>query len=539
MPARGPGSLSRNVSWIVVLLVLALGLTLALCWQAIEAARSHRAAAEKILRDDAALAAAEYLRRARNEVGYFAYYPALRIVTDAERASGRLPDPSALPTAPTIAPLSFIRTIVSLDLETNRVAMSPPATGERASWLEANLPGLVREKAPPRGELVVSHALVAGQPLTLVFGRSPSASPPRALGFEVNLAALGPTWRKALEAGPLLPAAISGTVRGEDAVYLELSDPWGRTLLQTNGRFDPAFGASRVIQEPGDLLDGLTLRTSIAPSTAASLLGGRLPVERLPWLVLAGALAAGLLMAAILLARRERAVARLREDFVSSVSHELRTPLSQIRLFAETLRLDRVRTPEERRRSLEIIDQEARRLTQLVENALAVSRSERGAGAIAPREQDVAEILRRAVEGFEPLAVAAGARVVTDLPATAAGVVDADALRQVVVNLLDNAVKYGPRGQSVSVRLENEGGQLFLSVEDEGPGVPARDRERIFERFVRLDRDRASERAGAGIGLAVARELVRQHGGTIRAEGGARGGARFVVRIPAQAETPA
>ena len=117
--------------------------------------------------------------------------------------------------------------------------------------------------------------------------------------------------------------------------------------------------------------------------------------------------------------------------------------------------------------------------------------------------------------------------------------VDADALRQVVVNLLDNAVKYGPRGQSVSVRLENEGGQLFLSVEDEGPGVPARDRERIFERFVRLDRDRASERAGAGIGLAVARELVRQHGGTIRAEGGARGGARFVVRIPAQAETPA
>jgi signal transduction histidine kinase len=539
MPARGLASLSRNVSWIVVLLVAALGLTLALSWQAIEAARSHRAAAEKTLRDDAALAAAEYLRRARNEVGYFAFYPALRIVTDAERASGRLPDPAALPSARTIAPLSFIRTIVSVDLDSNRVATSPPASGERAAWLDANFPRLVREKAPPRGELVAAHALAGGQPMTLVFGRSPSALPPRALGFEVDLAALAPTWRKALEEGPLLPPAISGAARSEDSVYLELLDPWGRTLLATKGRFDPAFGATRAVQGPEDLLEGLTIRTSIAPSAAANLVAGGFPPARLPWLFLAGALAASLLVAAMILARRERAIARLREDFVASVSHELRTPLSQIRLFAETLRLDRVRTPEERRRSLEIIDQEARRLTQLVENALAISRSGRGTAAIAPREQDVAGILRGALEGFEPLAAAAGARVVAEIPETAAGVVDGDALRQVVVNLLDNAVKYGPRGQSVAVRLESEAGRLFLSVEDEGPGVPARDRERIFERYVRLDRDRASHRAGAGIGLAVARDLVHRHGGTIRAEAGARGGARFIVSLPANPEARA
>jgi signal transduction histidine kinase len=109
--------------------------------------------------------------------------------------------------------------------------------------------------------------------------------------------------------------------------------------------------------------------------------------------------------------------------------------------------------------------------------------------------------------------------------------VDADALRQVLLNLLDNAVKYGPRGQEVAVTLAREDGRLRLAVEDEGPGIPPEERERVFERFHRLERDRASPVTGTGLGLAVVRELVARHGGRCAVERG-RFGARVVVELP-------
>jgi signal transduction histidine kinase len=259
---------------------------------------------------------------------------------------------------------------------------------------------------------------------------------------------------------------------------------------------------------------------------------GGLPRSRLPLLLAALALASGLLAAAILLLRRERALSGLRSDFVSSVSHELRTPLAQIRLFAETLLLDRVRTPEERRRSLEIIDQEARRLTQLVENTLLFSRAERGAVALDREPQDVARLVRQTIESFAPLAGARQARLTAEVPETLTATVDEGAFRQILLNLLDNAVKYGPAGQEVRITLEGASKELRLAVEDDGPGIPERDRERVWQRFVRLDRDRETPAAGAGIGLSVVRDLVSLHFGRVSIEEGAGGGCRFVVSIP-------
>jgi signal transduction histidine kinase len=276
----------------------------------------------------------------------------------------------------------------------------------------------------------------------------------------------------------------------------------------------------------------MTLRSSVARSLAPQLVIGGLPRSRLPLLLAALALASGLLAAAILLFRRERILSNLRSDFVSSVSHELRTPLAQIRLFAETLLLDRIRTPEERRRSLEIIDQEARRLTQLVENTLQFSRAERGAAALDRKPQDAARLVRETVESFAPLAGARQARLTAEVPETLTAAVDEGAFRQILLNLLDNAVKYGPAGQEVRITLKSESNQVRLAVEDQGPGIPDRDREGVWQRFVRLDRDRESPAAGAGIGLSVVRDLVSLHDGRAWIEEGARGGCRFVVSIP-------
>jgi len=156
-------------------------------------------------------------------------------------------------------------------------------------------------------------------------------------------------------------------------------------------------------------------------------------------------LTAALIGTALLQLRRESQLTRLRSDFISGVSHELRTPLAQIRMFSETLTLGRVRSDEERRRSLAIIDQEARRLTHLVENLLHFSRSERQTTHITPEPTALAPLVQEVLDGFAPLAAARGATLAATVPEDLVVPADPGAVRQMLLNLLDNAVKYGPQ----------------------------------------------------------------------------------------------
>src|SRR5213076_2188456 len=250
------------------------------------------------------------------------------------------------------------------------------------------------------------------------------------------------------------------------------------------------------------MMGRVQVQVALRPDLAPKLVIGGMPRSNLPMLLSLLALTAGLVVAALLQLRREYELSQLRADFVSGVSHELRTPLAQIRMFSETLLLGRVRSDEEQVRSLEIIDQEARRLTHLVENLLHFSRSERQLTRLSPA------------------------------PAPLAALVDADALRQMLLNLLDNAVKYGPAGQTVTLGLSVGEGRARICVDDQGPGVPAADRERIWDQFWRLERDRGSAVAGTGIGLSVVRELVALHGGRAWAEDAPGSGGRFVIELP-------
>jgi two-component system phosphate regulon sensor histidine kinase PhoR len=270
----------------------------------------------------------------------------------------------------------------------------------------------------------------------------------------------------------------------------------------------------------------------VSPGAVREVVVGGLPRSRLPILLGLLGLSAALVVTALLQLHRERALQRLRTEFVASVSHELRTPLTQIRLFAETLLLDRVRTPAERHQALTVIDREARRLGDLVENVLLFARAERRRSTLAPERQALAPLVRTALARLEPLARGSGARLAAELDEEASAVVDPTALQQVLSNLFDNALKYGPRGQEVRVAVERRGATVRLSVEDQGPGVPAAERRRVFERFHRLERDRRSAVAGTGIGLALVDDLARRQGGRVFVEDGAGGGARFVVELP-------
>jgi signal transduction histidine kinase len=271
---------------------------------------------------------------------------------------------------------------------------------------------------------------------------------------------------------------------------------------------------------------------------AAMPLGG----ERL---MLGGVLLLGLgfAAAAALGVRRQYKLAEARRIFVAAVSHELRTPLAHVTALSETLLLGRAESPEQAQRWLRAIHREGRRLSVLTENVLLHARGERRSIRAAPQWADLGAVVRDAASLVDAQAQARSARIViggsaVDGTGTAGGWVDADSVRQIVINLIENALKFGPTGQTVTITLDLErpapdgvGGLLRLSVDDEGPGVSPSDRERIWQPFVRLA-EGGSAPTGTGLGLSVVRQLVEELGGRWSVTTAPVGGARFSVELP-------
>jgi signal transduction histidine kinase len=257
--------------------------------------------------------------------------------------------------------------------------------------------------------------------------------------------------------------------------------------------------------------------------------------SELPFL---GAILLGMLAsvtATALAARRQGELARLRSDFVSSVSHELRMPLAQILLSGETLSLGRTRSQAERDDAADAIVREAHRLAGLVDNALLFSQVEHHNLKLKPAPEDLSVLAAQAVNAVAPLAGGAGAEVTRTIAPGLGAMLDRDSFRQVLYNLLENAIKYGPPGQRITIGggpSVSEPGRVRIWVEDEGSGIPPGQERAIFEPFVRLNRD--VRVAGTGLGLAVVRYIVDANGGRVWAEPRRGGiGTRFVVDLPA------
>lgn len=221
--------------------------------------------------------------------------------------------------------------------------------------------------------------------------------------------------------------------------------------------------------------------------------------------------------------------ARSKTGFVQQVSHELRTPLTNIRLHAELAREGTLE--DDTFRHLDVVGQETERLSRLVGNILTFARSERGNLELSIRDADLAAELREAAEPFRPMldrvetllewSVPSG-----ELPAR----LDRDATSQILQNLLGNALKYAQTGKWVGISVEAAPGLWRIRVRDRGPGVPARERERIFKPFHRLSNQITDGVAGTGIGLSIARELARAQGGDLVLESGT-GGCTFLWTI--------
>jgi signal transduction histidine kinase len=330
-------------------------------------------------------------------------------------------------------------------------------------------------------------------------------------------------------ASSLLPEALIHDFPIDSILSISVTTANGKEVYRSPGWVAQTYSSASTV-EPN--YGRLKMRVSLNKAFAPQLVVGGLPDSRLPILVALFVLAAGLLTVAVMQLRRQQQLARLRTEFVSGVSHELRTPLAQIRWFAELLHLGRLRTDDERERSAGIIDQEARRLTYLVENVLNFSRAEKGTNRVSPEPAEIDREVQESLDLFAPLARARGMTIRATLGINALMRVDRNALRQILLNLLDNAAKYGPSGQTITVGSQIVGDRARIWVEDEGPGIPRDDRVRVWEPYIRLNRDAESSTGGSGIGLSVVRELVLLHGGRTRVESSPGGGARIVVELP-------
>jgi signal transduction histidine kinase len=238
------------------------------------------------------------------------------------------------------------------------------------------------------------------------------------------------------------------------------------------------------------------------------------------------------------MAHRVKTTLQSQQDLVANVSHELKTPLTSIQGFSQALLDGTASDQVARERAASIIHDEAGRMRRLVDDLLDLARLESGQTTFAREPVDVEELLRSTTDRFVPRAEQVGVSLTIEVAPSLPPVVgDADRLGQVFGNLLDNALKHA-RGVSekgkVVLQAERQEDKVICSVSDNGPGIPAEDLSRVFERFYQVDKARVRRKSGAGLGLSIAHEIVQAHGGQISAESVEELGTRFSVELPVQ-----
>ena len=278
------------------------------------------------------------------------------------------------------------------------------------------------------------------------------------------------------------------------------------------------------------------LRTSYGTQPIPEIVSASTRPQQALMIVLAVAMALGVFLVAGAAAREVR-VAELKSNFVASVSHDLKTPLALIQLFAETLELGRVRTPDRAQEYYRIINGEAKKLTRLIENILDFSRMEAGLRPYrmepADLRESVTKVLGRMQTQFSQGNFEVRTAIDADLPRIMA---DEGAAEQAIENLLANAMKYSGDSKTIDVSARRAGGHIVISVTDHGVGIARREQNRIFRKFYRVQRELGGGPQGTGLGLAIVDHTMRGHGGFVRVESEPERGSTFSLHFPIPSE---
>ncbi len=233
---------------------------------------------------------------------------------------------------------------------------------------------------------------------------------------------------------------------------------------------------------------------------------------------------------------KEMALARLKSDFVSNVSHELRTPLSLIRLYAETLEMGRLTSPEKYQEYYRIIRKESERLTALINNILDFSRIEAGRKEYDFRETDMSELVHNTLDSYRYQLEQSGFQFEEKIDEVPSMRVDREAMARSLLNLVNNALKYSQDRKYIGVNLYRDNGSVKLEVVDQGIGIPQQEQQKIFEKFYRVGDPLVHNTKGSGLGLSLVRHIVQAHGGEVSVDSAPGQGSKFTIVLPVKVE---
>ena len=525
----------RRIPLVGLCAVVALAAVGLLAYELLVESKQHRRSAEQMLADSAALAAADFAQRLSLTLDTGLLLPTMLTLFDIERNGG----PSAIPTHATLAASDnpstrmlqhLATTFFTFDREHGQLMCGEETTDADRHRIHASVERYVTTLDPETYavELFIEPSPTEGfEFLVCQARRTDSGFANQIAGFVGNGDAFTSILEEILEGPDPLVAPLTERTGGQGfSIHVQLP-----ATGQLYGSAPHAAGAVVRQTQLGRRHGGLTVEAGFDRAWAAAILGSRLPQSRSVEIMLLATAALAPFLAAFGMLGHERQLAKLRAGFVASVSHELRTPLAQIRLFAETLMLGRMRTSADKQRALTIIDAEARRLQNQVENVLQSSRAQRQALTVRPCPTDLAPLVQATVADFRPLADARGSTLTLHADSNCTATADAAAVRTILINLLDNAVKYGPVGQEIEISLTARLDGVDLAVSDQGPGIPVEHRARVWERFWRSP-DCPSESTGAGIGLALVRELAALQHAELSIGTSSANGARFNLGLP-------
>lgn len=261
-------------------------------------------------------------------------------------------------------------------------------------------------------------------------------------------------------------------------------------------------------------------------------------VRRRSWIfgISLSLLLGGMILGVLLILRdisREEHLARLRSDFISNVTHELKTPLTSIQMFTESIQLKRVKSEVQKKEYLQIILKETESLKRMINNILDFSRMEKGKPSYKFEEVNVSLLLQAALEDLDYWLVEKNFTLVKEIEDPVMALADPVALKQAIINLLNNAIKFSMKQKEITVRLKNEGEMVNLQVEDKGIGIPEDQKELIFQAFYRVGQKNSEDISGTGLGLSVVKEIVEAHQGSIQVESKLNQGSTFTILLKA------
>lgn len=390
----------------------------------------------------------------------------------------------------------------------------------------------IEKSAPSEGRLYTKLYKGEGnKEYAVFFARSPALSPLNReliFGVKTDIKNLEALFKDIWENQKILPRSVAGEKTKDELLAIE--------ILSTNGSqiFSSGNPSGKKISVKGNLgseFGILQEKMAISKQAGLNLMNAGIHGESNIILFVLFSLAAGLGIIAFLQFKHETKLIRMKRDFISNISHELRTPVTQIRMFSETLLNGRTRNEEERKKSLQIIERKSKKLSHLISNILDFSEKENRILKTRPEKVKVDNEVKQVVQEFKPLTESASIDINLELEPTTA-CINPSGFKQILSNVLDNAIKYGPEEQQIDIILRKGKNNIILSIADEGPGIPEEQHDKVWEANWRQNDSSSRSETGSGIGLYVVRQYLNQMNGTAEIKNRDNEGIEFEFKFP-------